>query len=161
MLPRKLECCIWRDLLKPILRFPLLCVFFVSKGNPLDFYCQVTNFTTRNILLTVQFLNQDYWYHKPRKAFSEIYRRHFDLVSELNVGIKSLLNYIDVILVSELKVSELNVRIKSLLQQGISEPEFNGDLVYKFRKKYMLAMVLALNFVKSFFDVYRLGTTKM
>ena len=28
-----------------------------------------------------------------------------------------------------------NVGLKTLLQQGISEPEFNGDLVYKFRKK--------------------------
>ena len=45
-----------------------------------------------------------------RKAFSKFYRRHSDLVSKFNVG------------------------LKSLLQQGLSEPEFYGDLVYKFRK---------------------------
>ena len=30
-------------------------------------------------------------------------------------------------------VSELNVGLKSLLHQGLSEPEFYGDLVYKFK----------------------------
>ena len=28
----------------------------------------------------------------------------------------------------------LNSMLKTLLHQGISEPEFNGDLVYKFKK---------------------------
>ena len=49
-------------------------------------------------------------YHKLRKAFSKFYRRHFDIVSKYNVG------------------------LKTLLLQGLSEPEFYGDLVYKFRK---------------------------
>ena len=31
-------------------------------------------------------------------------------------------------------MSTYNVRLKSLLLQGVSEPEFYGDLVYKFRK---------------------------
>ena len=31
-------------------------------------------------------------------------------------------------------VSKFNVGLKSLLQQGLSEPEFYGDLVYKFKK---------------------------
>ena len=69
----------------------------------------VTDFNTRNKLLTAKLLNQDYRYHKLRKAF---YRRHSDLVSKFNV------------------------ELKSLLQQGLSEPEFYGDLVYKFRKIY-------------------------
>ena len=46
------------------------------------------------------------------QAFSKFYRRHSDLVSKFSVG------------------------LKSLLQQGLSEPEFYGDLVYKFRKIY-------------------------
>ena len=33
-------------------------------------------------------------------------------------------------------VSKFNVGLKSLLHQGLSEPEFNGDFVYKFRKIY-------------------------
>ena len=45
-----------------------------------------------------------------RKAFSKFYRRHSALVEQYNV------------------------RLKTLLQQGISEPEFYGDLVYRFRK---------------------------
>ena len=51
-----------------------------------------------------------YRYHKIRKAFSKFYRRHFDIVSKYNVG------------------------LKTLLLEGLSEPEFYGDLVYKFSK---------------------------
>ena len=72
----------------------------------------VTDFNTRNKLLTAKLLNQGYRYHKLRKAFSKFYIRHSDLVSKFNVG------------------------LKSLLQQGLSECEFYGDLVYKFRKIY-------------------------
>ena len=74
----------------------------------------VTDFNTRNKLLTAKLLNQGYQYHKVRKAFSKFYRCHSDLVSKFNVG------------------------LKSLLQQGLSEPEFYGDLVYKFRKNICL-----------------------
>ena len=42
--------------------------------------------------------------------FSKFYRRHYELISKFNVGLKTLL-------------------LKSL-----SEPEFYGDLVYKFKK---------------------------
>ena len=31
-------------------------------------------------------------------------------------------------------ISKFNVRLKSFLHQGLSEPEFYGDLVYKFKK---------------------------
>ena len=72
----------------------------------------VTDFNTRNKLLTAKLLNQGYRYHKLHKAFSKFYRRHFVLVSKFNVG------------------------LKSLLQKGLSEPEFYGDLIYKFRKVY-------------------------
>ena len=92
----------------------------------------VTDFNTRNKLLTAKLLNQGYRYHKLRKAFSKFYRRHSDLVSKFNVG------------------------LKSLQQQDLSEPEFYVDLVYKFRK-YMLAMTSVPNFVKSFFDIKKIG----
>ena len=45
-------------------------------------------------------------YHKLHNACTKCYRCHFDLVSNFNVG------------------------LKSLLRQGLSEPEFYGDLVY-------------------------------
>ena len=70
----------------------------------------VDDFNTRNKFLTAKLLRQGYRYHKLRKAFSKFYRRHFDLVSKYNVG------------------------LKLLLLQGLSEPEFYGDLVYKLRK---------------------------
>ena len=66
----------------------------------------VDDFDTRNKVLTAKLLKQGYRYHKMPKAFSKFYRRHFDIVSKYNVG----------------------------LLQGLSEPEFYGDLVYKFRK---------------------------
>ena len=70
----------------------------------------VDDFNTRNKVLTAKLLRQGYRYHKIRKAFSKFYRWHFDIVSKYNVG------------------------LKRLLQEGLSEPEFYGDLVYKFRK---------------------------
>ena len=70
----------------------------------------VDDFNTRNKVLTAKFLRQGYRYHKLRKAFSKFYQRHVDIVSKYNVG------------------------LKTLLLQGLSEPEFYGDLVYKFRK---------------------------
>ena len=72
--------------------------------------CHVDDFNTRNKVLTAKLLGQGYRYHKLRKAFPKSYRRHFDLLSKYNVG------------------------LKTLSVQGLSEPEFFGDLVYKFRK---------------------------
>ena len=68
------------------------------------------DFNTRNKVLLAKLLRQGYRYHKLRKAFSKFHRRHFDIVSKYNVG------------------------LKTLAVQGLSEPEFYGDLVYKFRK---------------------------
>ena len=63
----------------------------------------VTDFNTRNILLTAKLLNHGYRYHKLRNIFSKFYRRQVDLVLQFNVG------------------------LKSLLQQGLPKPEFYGD----------------------------------
>ena len=51
-----------------------------------------------------------YRYHKIRKAFSKFYHRHSELIVKYNIG------------------------LKTSLQQGISEPIFYGDLVYKFKQ---------------------------
>ena len=67
-------------------------------------------FNTRNKLLTQKLLKQGYRYHKLRKTFSKFYRRYYDLISKFQVG------------------------LKSLLRQGLSEPDFYGDLVYKLKK---------------------------
>ena len=70
----------------------------------------ISDFNCRNKALTAKLLRQGYRYFKLRKAFSKFYRRHSALVEKYNVS------------------------LKTLLQQGISEPEFYGDLVYRFRK---------------------------
>ena len=69
----------------------------------------VDNLNTRNNVLTANLLKQGYRYHKLRKAFSKFYHWHFDLVSKYNVG------------------------WKTRLLQGLWEPEFYGDFVYKFK----------------------------
>ena len=70
----------------------------------------VANFNTRNQLLTQKLLKQGYLYHKLRKTFSKFYRRYYDLISKFQV------------------------ELQSLLRQGLSEPDFYGDLVYKLKK---------------------------
>ena len=72
----------------------------------------LTDLNACNKSLTAKPLQQGYRYHKLRKVFvfSKFYRRHFEMVSKYNA------------------------RLRSLLHQSLSEPEFYGDLVYKFRK---------------------------
>ena len=70
----------------------------------------VADFNTCNKLLTPTLLKQDYRYHKFRKTFSKFYRRYYDLISKFQVG------------------------VNSFLRQGLSEPDFCGDLVYKLKK---------------------------
>ena len=71
-----------------------------------------SNYSYLNVCpFQISFTSQTgYRYIKLRKAFSKFYRRHHELVSKFDV------------------------RLKSLLQRGLSEPEFYGDLVYKFKR---------------------------
>ena len=64
-----------------------------------------------NKALTAKLLKQGYRYHELRKVFSKVYRRHGGLVEKYNVSLKKLQN------------------------QGISESEFYGDLVYRIRMR--------------------------
>ena len=52
----------------------------------------VTDFNARNTILTGKLLHQGYRYHKLRKTFFKFYRRHYELVSRIKVGLKSLLH---------------------------------------------------------------------
>ena len=61
-------------------------------------------------IVTAKLLRQCYRYHKLRNAFSKFDRRHFELIEKYHVS------------------------LKKLMQQGICNPEFYGDLVYKFKK---------------------------
>ena len=68
----------------------------------------VADFNARNKSLTAKLLQQGYRYHKLQKTFSKFYHRHYELVSKFN--------------------------LRTLLHQGLPEPEFYGDLVYKLKK---------------------------
>ena len=70
----------------------------------------VTDFNDCKKFLTAKLLKQGYRSHKHHKAFSKFYRRHFELIEKYHVS------------------------QKKLMQQGICNPEFYGDLVYKFKK---------------------------
>ena len=48
----------------------------------------VADFNARNKSLTAKLLQQGYRYNKLRKTFSKVYRRHYELVSKFNVGLK-------------------------------------------------------------------------
>ena len=63
----------------------------------------VDDFNTCNKCLTAKLRKQGYRYLKLGKAFSKFYRRHYEMISKFNVG------------------------LKSLLHQGLLEPEFYGD----------------------------------
>ena len=70
----------------------------------------LSDFNFCNKALTAKILRQSYRYFKLHKVFSKFYRRHSALVEKYSVS------------------------LKILLQQSISEPEFYGDFVYRFRK---------------------------
>ena len=65
----------------------------------------VCDFNSRN-----KFLTGKLRYHRIRKVFSKFYRRNFELIEQYHVS------------------------LKNFLHQGIPNPEFYGDLVYKFKK---------------------------
>ena len=75
----------------------------------------VADFIARNKSLAAKLLQQGYRYHKLRTTFSKFYRIYYEMVSKFNVG------------------------LKTLLHQGLSELEFYGDLVYKFKKSIGMA----------------------
>ena len=70
----------------------------------------VDDFNNRNLFLTAKLLKQDYRYDTIRKSFSKFYHRHSELIVKYNIW------------------------LKTLLQQGISEPIFYDDLVYRFKR---------------------------
>ena len=70
----------------------------------------VDDFNTRNKVLTANLCKQEYRYHNFVRRFQSFIGGIFDKVYKYNVG------------------------LKTLLLQGLSVPEFYGDLVYKLRK---------------------------
>ena len=76
----------------------------------LEYVLLVDGFNNRNLFLAAGLLKQGYRYHKIRKPFSKFCHRSLGLVVVCGVG------------------------LRALLRRGMSEPIFNGDLVYKFKR---------------------------
>ena len=92
----------------------------------------VADFNARYKRLSAKLLQQCYRYHKLRKTFSKFYRRHYELVSKFNVG------------------------LKTLLHQGLSEPEFmyiNSNKLYV--GLIFLISSKKLSFVTNVLDIMR------
>ena len=70
----------------------------------------VEDFHIRNRAITETLLKQGYRFNKLRKTFSKFYYRNLPLISKYKSN------------------------LKSFLRQGISHPEFCGDVIYKLRK---------------------------
>ena len=94
------------------------------------------DFNTRNKLLTQKLLKQGYWYHKLHETFSKFYRRYYDLIFKFQV------------------------RLKYLLRQGLSEPDFYGNLVYKL-KKIVGSNYFSAQFIKIVSHYTKLAITLM
>ena len=92
----------------------------------------VADFNACNKSLTAKLLQQGYRYHK-LQTFFKFYRRHYELVSKFSVG------------------------LKPLLHQGLSEPEFYGDLVYKLKKKMKIGLIFSVQFRKIIVRYKRIG----
>jgi hypothetical protein len=70
----------------------------------------INDFNDRNLIITEKLLKQGYRYNKLRKTFAKFYYRNISLISKYKCT------------------------LKTLLRQGISHPEYYGDVIYKLRK---------------------------
>ena len=73
-------------------------------------FTSVEDFNNRNRVITGSLLQQGYRYDKLRKTFTKFYNRNLPIISKYKCS------------------------LKTLLRQGISHPEFYGDVIYKLRK---------------------------
>ena len=103
-------------------------------------------------MFTAKLLQHCYRYHKLRKTFSKFYRRHYELISKYNVGLKTLLGeglsepefYGDLVYKFKKLIVMIFLGLKTHLSEGLSEPEFYGDLVYKFKKLIVMIFLFSL-----------------
>ena len=113
-LPNPRAVSIYSNTVSGLLRHHMLSVcgkLELCLSNTCTYYQQMQTFSYSSTFGATSFIKfQGYRYHKLRKTFSKFYRRHYELISKYNVG------------------------LKTLLSEGLSEPEFYGDLVYKLKK---------------------------
>ena len=95
---------------------------------------RVDEFNACNKCLTAKLQSQGYRYQKFRKdIFSKFYLRHHELVSKFDVG------------------------LKSLLYLGLSEPELQGNLVYKFQN--IMVMTYFSDQLRTFWTQFKCHAT--
>jgi len=70
----------------------------------------VLDFNERNTFITEKLLHQGYRYHRLVKTFTKFYYKYRDLISKYNVT------------------------CNNLVKNGISHPDFYGNVIYKARK---------------------------
>ena len=71
----------------------------------------VSDFNSKNLQLTSKLLTQGYKYHKLRKTFDKFFRSYSDLLSKFG-----------------------EISFQEYVTEGISQPVFYGDLVYKLKR---------------------------
>ena len=104
----------------PIVNFPWLSSYvhrlpsygvYISQLVRFDRCCtSVSDFNSKNLQLTSKFLTHGYRYHKLRKTFGKFLRSYSDLLSKFG-----------------------EISFQEYVTEGISNPVFYGDLVYKLR----------------------------
>ena len=97
---------IFRSLMAMSLDFPLMVqlIRFARASS------HVTDFNNRNKFLTAKLLKQGYRYHKLRKAFSKFYRRHFGLIENYHVSLKTNLCNKVFIIQNSMEIWYINLR---------------------------------------------------
>ena len=91
----------------------------------------VADFNARNKCSTAKLLQQGIGIINFETLFSKFYRRHYDLIPKFNV------------------------ELKTLLRDGLSEPEFYGDLVYQFKKLIGRNIFLFSSEIQDMLQTYR------
>ena len=84
---------------------------YISQLNRFARACSaVGDFNYRNRVITAKLLGQGFRYHKLRRTFTKFYRKNNTLLEKYHTS------------------------LKVLLKEGISQPSFYGDVVYKLRR---------------------------
>ena len=85
----------------------MVCIDYFNSASS-----HVNDFNNRNKFLAAKLLKQGYRYHITPQSIFNFDCRHFELIEKYHVS------------------------LKKLLQEDISNPEFYGDLVYKFKENH-------------------------
>ena len=89
------------------------------------------DFNNRKKILTAKLLKQGYRYHKIRKAFSEFYRRHFELIEKYHVSLKKNLCNKVFVIQNSMEIWYINLRKSLEIQTSLI---FSNVIVNRFKR---------------------------